>query len=296
MKLRRAYQVSERRACLVLGFSRSTHRYQSVRNEWAELRIRLRDLANSRVHYGYRRLHILLEREGWKVNHKLVYRLYKEEGLTMRRRRPRRNRSCETRVNRVAAACINEAWSMDFMADQLFDGRRFRLLTLVDNFSRESLAIRLGKRLKGDDVVKILEEVTKERGHPQAIWVDNGPEFISKSLDWWAYFNNVKLDFSRRGKPTDNAYIESFNGRLRQECLNEHWFLSLNDAQSIVDRWRQDYNHVRPHSALNNLTPHEFAKNHKAARLEISARGQTTNGSTKTRDKASKAAASARAL
>ena len=145
------------------------------------------------------------------------------------------------------------------MADQLFDGRRFRLLTLVDNFSRESLAIRLGKHLKGEDVVKVLEEVTKHRGSPQSIWVDNGPEFISRSLDWWAYFNGVKLDFSRRGKATDNAYIESFNGRLRQECLNEHWFLSLADAQGKLDRWRDDYNQHRPHSALDNATPAAFA-------------------------------------
>ena len=139
-----SYEVSERRACSVLGFARSSHRYQSIRNERAELRIRLRDLAASRVHYGYRRLHILLKREGWEVGHTVVYRLYKEEGLSLRRRRPRRNRSCQTRVEREKATNINEYWSMDFMADQLFTGRRFRILTLVDNFTRESLAIRVG--------------------------------------------------------------------------------------------------------------------------------------------------------
>lgn len=136
------------------------------------------------------------------------------------------------------------------MADQLFDGRRFRLLTLVDNFSRESLAIRAGQRLTGDDVVNVLDVATHCRGKPMTIRVDNGPEFISKSLDWWAYFNDVKLDFSCPGKPTDNAYIESFNGRLRQECLNEHWFISLEDAQQKLDVWRDDYNGIRPHSAL----------------------------------------------
>lgn len=244
----------------MLKFSRSTHRYRSVRDKRTELRIRLRDLAANRVHYGYRRLHILLQREGWKVNHKLIYRLYVEEGLQMRRKRPRRNRSCQVRVPRTQANRANESWSMDFMADQLFDGQRFRLLTLVDNFSRESLSIRVGQRLTGDDVVDVLEQVKEERGSPGSIQVDNGPEFISRSLDWWAYFNGVTLDFSRPGKPTDNAYIESFNGRVRQECLNQHWFLSLEDAQEQIDHWRQDYNEHRPHSSLGNQTPAEFAK------------------------------------
>lgn len=259
-KLQVAYEVSERRACQATGFPRSSHRYESVRDDRAELRIRLRDLAASRVHYGYCRLHTLLRREGWKVNRKLVYRIYKEEGLAMRRKRPRRNRSCQVRNPRPAATGANENWSMDFMADQLFSGQRFRLLTLVDNFTRESLAIRVGQRLTGDHVVETLEAVTKERGIPKTIRVDNGPEFISKSLDWWAYFNGVKLDFSRPGKPTDNAFIESFNGRLRQECLNQHWFLSLEDAQHKMDAWRHDYNEQRPHSALENRTPTEFAK------------------------------------
>jgi putative transposase len=155
---------------------------------------------------------------------------------------------------------------MDFMADQLFSGQRFRLLTLVDNFSRESLAIRVGQRLTGDDVVQILEKVTKTHGKPAAIRVDNGPEFISKSLDLWAYWNDVKLDFSRPGKPTDNAMLESFNGKLREECLNQNWFLSLHDAQQRVDAWRQEYNHDRPHSALGQRTPIEFANFSRGAR------------------------------
>ena len=145
------------------------------------------------------------------------------------------------------------------MADQLYCGQRFRILTLVDNFSRVSLAIQAGKRMTGDHVVQVLEQVSKVRGFPGAIQVDNGPEFISKSLDWWAYWNKVKLDFSRPGKPTDNAVIESFNGRLRQECLNENWFLSLKDAQEKLDGWKMDYNHQRPHSSLGQLTPMEFA-------------------------------------
>jgi putative transposase len=216
-------------------------------------------LASSRVHFGYRRLHTLLVREGWRVGHTLVYRIYTEEGLSIRRRRPRRNRSYQVRGERPQTACINQLWSMDFMADQLFNGQRFRLLTLVDNFSRESLAIRVGQRLTGDQVVEVLEQVAQTRGVPESIQVDNGPEFVSKSLDWWAYFNGVKLDFSRPGKPTDNALIESFNGRVRQECLNQHWFLSLADAQRILDDWRKDYNEQRPHSALKNATPAQFA-------------------------------------
>jgi putative transposase len=254
------YVVSERRACRALGFPRASHRYQSVRDERAELRVRLRDLAASRVRYGYRRLHILLRRERWQVNHKLVYRLYLEEGLQVRTKTPKRRKSCQVRRARPQATQTNESWSMDFMADQLFDGRRFRLLTIVDNFSRESLAIRIGQRLTGDDVVKALEEIAKQRGVPKSIRVDNGPEFVSKSLDWWAYFNGVKLDFSRPGKPTANAFIESFNGKFRQECLNQHWFLSLEDAQDQIDTWREDYNRLRPHSSLGDRTPIEFAK------------------------------------
>jgi len=145
---------------------------------------------------------------------------------------------------------------MDFMADQLVAGQRFRLLTLVDNFSRESLAIRVGQRLTGDDVVKTLEAVVHGRGRPQSIRVDNGPEFVSKSLDLW---NQVQLDYSRPGKPTDNAFIESFNGKFREECLNQHWFVSLGDAQEVIDAWRADYNRHRPHSALGDRTPEEFA-------------------------------------
>jgi putative transposase len=255
-----AYRVAERRACRVLGFARSSFRYQSRRDPRAELRVRLRDLAASRVHYGYVRLWVLLRREGWVVNTKLVYRLYCEEGLGIRRRKPRRRKSVQVREARVPVQHANETWSMDFMSDQLVGGQRFRLLTLVDNHSRESLAIEVGQRLTGDDVVRVLEQVTAERGKPQSIRVDNGPEFISRSLDLWAYFNGVKLDFSRPGKPTDNAAIESFNGRLRDECLNQHWFLSLDEAKRLTEAWREDYNRVRPHASLGHRTPFEFAR------------------------------------
>ena len=258
-EVRVAYEVSERRACSALGFPRSSQRYQSVRNDRAELRIRLRDLAAVRVSYGYRRLHLLLRREGYLVNAKLVYRLYCEEGLTRRSKRPRRHRGGQVRKDRQPAVGLNERWSMDFLAEQLVDGRRLRIFTLVDNFSRESLAIRVGRRFTGDHVVTVLEDVVRDRGVPKVIQVDNGPEFISKSLDLWAWSHGVQLDFSRPGKPTDNPFIESFNGKLREECLNQSWFLSLDDAQEHLDVWRRDYNHQRPHRSLKGRTPAEFA-------------------------------------
>jgi putative transposase len=226
-----------------------------VADEQAALRIRLRDLARARVSYGYRRLHVLLQREGWRVNHKRVYRLYRLESLQMRPKKPRRHVTACRRMERVVATERNEAWSMDFMSDELFDGRRIRVLTIVDNYSRESLAIEVDQRIGGQRVVEVLMQLGKERGLPRTIRVDNGPEFASKLLDQWAYLNGVDLDFSRPGKPTDNGLIEAFNGRLRQECLNENWFLSLDDAREKVETWRLDYNRERPHGALGNLAP-----------------------------------------
>lgn len=254
-----AYGVSERRSCQVLTFRRSTYRYRSVADEQAALRLRLRDLAAARVSYGYRRLHVLLQREGWQVNHKRVYRLYRIEGLMMRPKKPRRHVSCAKRLQRPVPAGRDESWSMDFMSDELYDGRRIRVLTVVDNFTRESPAIEVGSSIGGHRVVEVLEEAAKQRSLPKTIRVDNGPEFTSKVLDQWAYLNGVELDFSRPGKPTDNAFIEAFNARLRAECLNENWFLSLEDARDKVEAWRRYYNGERPHGALKNLAPEEFA-------------------------------------
>ena len=220
--------------------------------------MRLKDLAQARVSYGYRRLHTLLQREGWLVNHKRAYRLYSQEGLMLRTKRPRRHVSCQRRVDRPAPAGVDESWSMDFMSDELFDGRRIRLLTLVDNFTRESLAIKVAASIGGQGVVEVLHRLMQQHRLPRAIRVDHGPEFTSKRLDQWAYLNGVELDFSRPGKPTDNAFIESFNGRFRQECLNENWFLSLEDAEEKVESWRRYYNGERPHSALGNMSPREF--------------------------------------
>ena len=216
-------------------------------------------MAYARVSYGYRRIHVLLQREGYQINHKRVYRLYRLEGLGMRPKRHRRHVAGCRRMERIDATQPNECWSMDFMSDELYNGQRIRLLTLVDNFTRESLAIEVNCHLGGQVVAEKLSLVAQERSKPKKIRVDNGPEFTSKKLDQWAYLNEVELDFSRPGKPTDNAFIEAFNGRLREECLNQNWFLSLEDAREKVEAWRQEYNRNRPHGALDNLAPEEFA-------------------------------------
>lgn len=254
------YTVSERRVCQLLSCPRSTYRRKSIRDGQAALRMRIRDMAYARVSYGYRRIHILLKREGYQVNHKRVYRLYKLEGLGMRPKRRRRHVTGCRRMERVTATHPNECWSMDFMSDELYNGQRIRLLTLVDNFTRESLAIEVDCHLGGELVAERLSLVSQERGRPKKIMMDNGPEFTSKKLDQWAYLNQVEMDFSRPGKPTDNAFIEAFNGRLREECLNQNWFLSLEDAREKVEAWRQEYNRKRPHGALDNMAPEEFAE------------------------------------
>jgi putative transposase len=234
------------------------YKYKSRADEQAALRMRIRDIAQSRVSYGFRRIHIMLRREGWEVNHKRVYRLYKLEGLKMRPKRPRRHVTACRRMERATASYPNESWSMDFMSDELYNGQRIRLFTLVDNYTRESLAIEVADRLGGQRVVEVLMQLVKERGLPKLIRMDNGSEFTSKRLDQWAYLNGVKLDFSRPGKPTDNTLIEAFNGRFREECLNENWFPSLEDAREKVEEWRQHYNQVRPHGSLGNLAPTVF--------------------------------------
>ena len=222
--------------------------------------MRIKEIANTRVHYVYRRVHVMLKREGWQYNVKRVYRLYQEQGLSLRMKRPKRNKSARLKQPKHVVTAMNQIWSMDFVADALFDGRKLRALTVVDNYMRESLAIDVGQSLKGDDVVATLHRIAATRGLPATIKVDNGSEFISKVMDRWAYERGVELDFSRSGKPTDNAKIESFNGRLRQECLNLHWFLSLDDAKEKIEAWRQYYNETRPHSALQWESPAHFAR------------------------------------
>ena len=238
--------------------------YKVHKREDRPVRARIKEIAATRVRYGYNRIHALLRREGWKDNKKRIHRIYKEEGLNLRSKSPRRNKAAAHRLERPGLERVYQCCSMDFVADQLFDGREFRVLTLVDNFSRQCIAARVGQSIKGSDVVRIMEEIKSiQRILPERIQVDNGSEFISKELDRWAYENNVTLDFSRPGKPTDNPFIESFNGSFRDECLNVNWFLSLDDAVQKITAWRDEYNNFRPHSSLNNLTPNEAAKRYQ---------------------------------
>lgn len=256
--LQQSYQVSERRAGQLLSLANSSLRYRSRRPTAEELRRRLRELAAERPRYGYQRLWVLLRREGWQVNHKRVYRLYREEGLKLRRRR-RRARAQVERVPLPLPMRADERYSMDFMRDTLADGRVFRTLNIVDDYTRECLAIEVDTSLPGGRVVRVLERLAAMGRQPQRIVVDNGPEFASKAVDQWAAQRGVSLRFIDPGKPMQNAYIESFNGKFRDECLSQHWFISLEEARWVSEEWRVDYNERRPHRSLQQQTPAEFA-------------------------------------
>jgi putative transposase len=220
--------------------------------------MKIRDYAAARVRYGYLRIHALLRREGFLINKKRIYRLYCLENLNIRYKRRKKLVSIP-RIELENGHRVNESWAMDFVSDELYNGKRFRALPVVDTYSRECLAIHVGQGIQGTDVVNVLETLQATRGKPEYIRVDNGPEFVSRALDLWAYQEGVRLQFSRPGKPTDNAYIESFNGSFREECLQTNWFLSLEDAKEKIENWRRDYNEYRPHSSLGNMTPLEFA-------------------------------------
>jgi len=252
---RATWRVSIRRACRALPVDRSTYHYRSRRAGQAELSERIKEIAATRVRYGYRRIHLLLRRQGWLVNPKRVYRVYRELGLQLRNKTPKRRVKAKLREGRQPAVRANETWAMDFVHDQLATGRKLRVLTIVDTFSRFSPAIEPRFTFRGCDVVEVLEQVGRRVGLPKTIRVDQGTEFVSRDLDLWAYQRDVTLDFSRPGKPTDNAFIESFNGKFRAECLNAHWFMSLDDARRKCEAWRRDYNEERPHSAIGNKTP-----------------------------------------
>ena len=257
--MREEYRRSERRACQLAGVGRSSCRYQARRRDDHELRERLRELAGERRRFGYRRLAVLLRREGWRVNPKRVYRIYGEEGLSVRYRKRKRLKAA-ARPPLALPVRANQVWTMDFTHDQLASGRKFRTLNLMDGFTRESPRIEVDTSLLGLRVVRVLEEVARERGYPQAIQGDNGPEFVSRVVDQWAFEHGVELHFIAPGKPTENALIESFNGKFRDECLSMHWFLSLAHARRTVEGWRQDYNDVRPHSSLGRIPPAEFTR------------------------------------
>jgi putative transposase len=261
------FRASERHACRVLRINRGTFRYQNHRREWLELRARIREIAQSRVRYGYRKILVLLRREGWQVGKHLVYRLYKEEGLALKKRPQKRRKAVRHRQERFHPTAPDQAWSLDFVADQLQDGRRFRALTVLDVFTRESLAIEVGQSLRGDDVVRTLNKLKHEGRVPKLLFCDNGSEFSGQAMDLWAYQNSAKIDFSRPGRPTDNAFVESFNGTFRDECLNVHWFETLTEAKQLIEAWRQEYNGSRPHWALDDRTPSEFASQYAASRV-----------------------------
>jgi len=249
------------RACGLVGISRSLYSYASCRSPALELRNRIAELAAMKRRYGYRRIHVLLCREGWSVNPKRTYRLYREQGLMVRKRKRKRIGLAERLVT-PAPQAPNQSWSMDYVADGLIDGRKLRALTIVDDFTRECLAIEVDTSLLGSRVVAVLERLRDLRGLPASITVDHGPEFEGQVLDAWEYKRCVRLAFIRPGKPVDNCYIESFNGRLRDECLNEHWFISMQHARSTIEAWRIEYNTERPHSSLDDQTPEEFKHAH----------------------------------
>lgn len=246
------YAISRRRACRLVRQHRSSDYYTSVKDPKTALRARMRELAHARVRYGYRRVHVLLRREGWNLGKDQAYRVYCEESLQLRSKRPRRRKMAVARRERYVPKRPNQAWSLDFVADQLVDGTKIRILTVVDVYTREALCTRVGQRLRGEHVVDACNRLVATRGAPVRIFVDNGSEFSGRLLDLWAYHHHVQIDFSRPGKPTDNCFVETFNGSLRDECLNVHWFETLDDAIEKIEAWRVEYNESRPHRVSRN--------------------------------------------
>jgi putative transposase len=254
------FGLSERRACMIVNLNRSTSQYEPMpRNDEKKLRGRMKELAYTHKRYGSPRLHLLLKREGLVINHKRTERLYREEGLSLRKRR-RRKRLTLPRVPMPAASRANEVWSIDFLSDALAEGRRFRILAIVDDFTRVSPGILVRTSIPARKVTMFLDQICSISGYPERIRVDNGPEFTSAVFHQWAAVRTIIIEHIRPGKPSDNAFAESFIGKLRDECLNEHWFLNLAHAQQEIEAWRETYNTKRPHSSLNNLTPYEFIK------------------------------------
>jgi putative transposase len=233
----------------------STYHYRSRRHGQADLEQRIKEICQTRIRYGYRRVHVMLRREGWLINLKKARRIYRELGLQLRNKTPKRRVKAKLRDDRRDATQPNETWAMDFVHDQLAGGNKIRVLTVVDIFSRYAPVVDPRFSYRAENVVETLERTCGTIGYPKTIRVDQGSEFISRELDLWAYTKGVTLDFSRPGKPTDNAFIEAFNGRFRAECLNAHWFLSLADAKEKMEDWRKYYNEVRPHGAIGQKPP-----------------------------------------
>lgn len=254
--LQKRFTISERCACRVIGASRSTVRYRRREQDDTALVERLRELARQRPRFGYRRLHALLRREGQLVNHKRIYRLYRVAELAVPRRK-RKRLATGRGLQAMIGSMPNEHWSLDFMSDTLSSGRRLRTLSVLDTCTREALGIVVDTSLPSQAVTRLLDRVIQTRQRPQRITLDNGPELTSIWFDQWADRNGIQLDYIDPGKPVQNAVMESFNGRFRDECLNSHWFMSLDDARRTIEAWRIDYNRARPHSSLGYRTPEE---------------------------------------
>jgi putative transposase len=273
--MRAKTNISERRACELMGLWRTVLHYQArteLRND--ELRARIGQLAAERRRFGYRRIHAMLRREGVRVNVKRVHRLYCKDELQVRRRRKRRGVALERRPLLIPHG-PDEVWSIDFVSDSLEYGRRLKCLTIVDDFTKEAVDIVVDHGISGHYVTRVLDQAARFRALPKVIRTDQGPEFTGKALDQWAYEKKIELRLIQAGKPTQNAYVESFNGKFRDECLNEHWFRSLHEARDIVAHWRMDYNQRRPHSALEYQTPSEFASSWRGQQAEIDVQGTT---------------------
>jgi putative transposase len=256
------YEMSQRHACGMVDLQRSSCRYQAIPDGNDELREILKGLAAARPRWGQERLHVLLRRQGYLVNHKRTERLYRELGLSLRLRK----RSKRASVVRIAAAMPtgpNQRWSMDFVSDQLVTGQRLKCLTVVDDYTRESPGILVDRSITGESVATFFDQLAVERQLPETIVCDNGPEFTGTVLDKWAYRRQIKLSFIQPGKPVQNAFVESFNGKFRDECLNENLFHDLADARIKTEDWRTDYNEYRPHSSLNHQTPIEFVESYE---------------------------------
>jgi len=260
--------VSERRACSLAELDRSTFQYEKREGGDEALRKRLRELATERRRFGYRRLGIMLAREGLQANHKKLYRIYSEERLTVRRRRGRK-RAMGTRRPMLLPSRANERWSLDFVSDALADSRRFRMLCVVDDYTREALAVVVDLSISGVRVARELDRIIAQRGKPRMVVSDNGTELTSHAIFRWAQERQIEWHYIAPGKPTQNAFVESFNGRLRDECLSEHLFNGLGEARRLIETWRQDYNTTRPHTSLGGLAPAVFARRARPASLEL---------------------------
>jgi putative transposase len=270
------FGLSVRRASKLIGISRTSFRYKPKRADDILIRARLKELAQKRRRFGCRRLHVMLRRDGIMINHKKTERIYREEKLALRIRRRKKFASLlRTEIPRPKHP--NHIWSMDFMKDALSSGRKIKVFPVVDEYSRKCFNVEVDTSITGTRVCEVLNRISFTEGLPEIIMIDNGPEFIGKALDEWSYRRGIKLFFITPGKPVENCYIESFNGKFRDECLNEHWFTSLEHARKDIEDWRVDYNTERPHSSLDYLTPEEFLRKESEKNAQNLTIGQTTN-------------------